>query len=204
MKIPKSFYLNPNVVELAQLLLGKVLFTCVEGKISSGIITETEAYAGITDKASHAYGGRRTKRTETMYSEGGVSYVYLCYGMYDLFNIVTNVKDVPHAVLIRAIYPYSGLEVIAERRNTKKLSYKHTDGPGKLTKALGISKYHNAIDLCGDFIWLEDIGLKIPENSIISSKRIGIDYAQEDAELLYRFNVAERVVSRASTTHPKK
>lgn len=204
MKIQKFFYLNPNVVELAQLLLGKVLFTNVDGKISSGIITETEAYAGITDKASHAYGGRRTKRTETMYLEGGCSYVYLCYGMYDLFNIVTNVKDVPHAVLIRAIYPYSGTEVIAERRNTKNLSFKHTNGPGKLTKALGISKIHDAIDLCGDVIWLEDIGLQIPENSIISSKRIGIDYAQEDAELLYRFNLVEGVVSSASTTHPKK
>ncbi len=195
MKLQKSFYLNPDIVEVARLLLGKVLFSSVNNEICSGIITETEAYAGITDKASHAFGDRRTKRTETMYMEGGFSYVYLCYGMYHLFNVVTNVKDVPHAVLIRAIYPLLGKEIIAERRNAEKLKYNHTNGPGKLTKALSITKGHDALDLTQNIIWIEDIGLQIPEKSIIASKRIGIDYAEEDAHLLYRFYIEPKLIS---------
>src|SRR4051812_21670161 len=111
-KLKASYYANTDVVFLAKDLIGKTLCTRINNKLTCGIITETEAYAGIIDKASHAYGGRRTNRTETMYSKGGVSYVYLCYGIHRLFNIVTNTVDVPHAILIRAIYPTKGIEEI--------------------------------------------------------------------------------------------
>src|SRR5688572_7863163 len=103
MKLKRDFYTREDVVLVAKELLGKVLCTKWNGKTTSGIITETEAYEGITDRASHAYRGRRTERTEIMYSEGGTAYVYLCYGMHHLFNVVTNKKDIPHAVLIRAV-----------------------------------------------------------------------------------------------------
>ncbi len=104
MLLPESYYHHTNVVEIASDLLGKTLATRFEGKLTAGIITETEAYAGVVDKAAHPYGGRRTKRTETMFNRGGVSYVYLCYGIHHLFNIVTNHKDVPE--LCR--YPFVG------------------------------------------------------------------------------------------------
>lgn len=188
-KLTQEFYTRNDVVQISKDLLGKVLYTCIDGVITSGIITETEAYEGITDKASHAYGGKRTARTEVMYSQGGCSYVYLCYGIHYLFNVVTNVKDVPHAVLIRAIKPVEGIEVILKRRNQTKLSSTITKGPGKVSQALGISKYHNKIDLQGDSIWIEDRNILVKENDLIISKRIGIDYAQEDADLPYRFEL---------------
>ncbi len=191
-KLSKDFYLQDDVVSLSKQLLGKYLFT-KEGKlITAGIITETEAYAGEIDRASHAYGGRRTQRTETMYSEGGISYVYLCYGMYSLFNVVTNKKDIPHAVLVRAIQPAEGINVILERRNAEKLKKGLTTGPGKVAMALGIDfKNHNGHNLSGNKIWIEDRGIKVPEKIINKGPRIGVDYAGEDAKLPYRFWVAE-------------
>ncbi|MFZ4400012.1 MAG: DNA-3-methyladenine glycosylase [Bacteroidales bacterium] len=189
MKLEKEYYLQADVVRIAKDLLGKSLYTNFDDVITSGIITETEAYAGITDKASHAYGNRRTQRTEIMYKEGGIAYVYLCYGMYSLFNIVTNVQDVPHAVLIRGIHPIEGLEIIKERCNQKDLQKYTLDGPGKLTKALGIHYSHTGIDLQGDKIWVEEGKLQINENNIIISARIGIAYAEEDAALPYRFKL---------------
>lgn len=187
-KLPKDFYLQEDVVDLSKQLLGKYLFT-KEGKtITAGIITETEAYAGITDRASHAFGGRRTERTETMYAEGGISYVYLCYGMYSLFNVVTNQKGIPHAVLVRAIHPAEGIEKILERRKATQLKKGLTTGPGKVAMALGIHfKTHNAKDLGGNKVWIEDRGIKIPTKKINSGPRIGVDYAGEDAKLPYRF-----------------
>ncbi len=191
-KLPKDFYLQEDVVSLSKQLLGKILFT-KEGKtITAGIITETEAYAGAIDKASHAYGGRRTERTETMYSEGGISYVYLCYGMYSLFNVVTNKKDIPHAVLVRAIQPIEGIKKILERRNSEKLKKGLTTGPGKVSLALGINfRSHNAQNLTGNKIWIEERGIIIPDKKINKGPRIGVDYAGEDAKLPYRFWVDE-------------
>jgi DNA-3-methyladenine glycosylase len=191
-KLSKDFYLQKDVVSLSKQLLGKYLFT-KEGKvITAGIITETEAYAGEIDRASHAYGGRRTARTETMYAEGGVSYVYLCYGMYSLFNVVTNQKDIPHAVLVRAIQPIEGIEAILERRKAQHLKKGLTIGPGKVSMALGINfRSHNAQNLSGKKIWIEDEGIKIPEKKIHIGPRIGVDYAGEDAKLPYRFWVDE-------------
>lgn len=187
MKLKKAYYSEPNVVKLAKDLIGKVLVT-KEGKtITSGIITETEAYNGIVDKASHAYGNRRTNRTETMFKEGGTSYVYLCYGIHYLFNVVTNVKDHPHAVLIRAIQPLQGKEHILRRRRVAKPDKKLCIGPGKVSQALGIDIKYNGLDLTGDKIWIEDHGIKIKPKDILVGPRIGVDYAGEDAKLPYRF-----------------
>ena len=161
MKIPLSFYIRDDVVEIAQELIGKYLFTMIDGKLTGGIISETEAYAGITDKASHAYGNRKTKRTEIMFRKGGIAYVYLCYGIHSLFNIVTNIENVPHAVLIRGIFPLYGSDVILRRTNKEKLITKITDGPGKVSKALGINYKHSGSSLLEDKIWLEDRGEKI-------------------------------------------
>ena len=119
MKLPLLFYTGSNVLDIARSLLGKYLFTCIDGVVSGGYIVEAEAYNGIIDKASHAYGGRRTARTQTMYLHGGVAYVYLCYGIHEMFNVVTSVEGEPHAVLIRAIVPTDGIEVMMARRNCR-------------------------------------------------------------------------------------
>ncbi|MDF2455185.1 MAG: DNA-3-methyladenine glycosylase [Cytophagaceae bacterium] len=185
-RLKASYYLNTDVVFLAKDLLGKTLCTRINNTLTGGIITETEAYAGVNDKASHAYNGRRTNRTETMYSKGGVSYVYLCYGIHHLFNIVTHAKDIPHAILIRAIYPTVGIEEIVQRRGVK-LSKNFCVGPGKVSQALGINLLHNNLSLTGKEIWLQDDGIKINPNDIHVGPRIGVDYAGEDAKLPYRF-----------------
>lgn len=190
MKLKSSYFLNQDAVLLAQDLLGKVLFTKINNQITAGIIVETEAYSGVKDKASHAYGGRRTNRTETMYSEGGVAYVYLCYGMHNLFNVVSSVKDEPHAILIRAIEPLIGIEIIEERRNMLRSKSAISSGPGSAAKALGIDRSFNAKDLTGDEIWIEDHQINYKKSEIIASPRVGIAYAQEHALLPWRFFVA--------------
>ena len=187
MKLPLSYYLHQDVLFLAKDLLGKVLFTQIEGQIAAGIIVETEAYFGEIDKASHAYGGRRTNRTEIMYSEGGVSYVYLCYGIHHLFNIVTSVKNEPHAVLIRAIEPLIGTETMELRRNMPITKSAISSGPGSAAKALGIDKTFNQKDLGGEEIWVEDHGIRYSENDVAATPRVGVAYAQEDAFLPWRF-----------------
>lgn len=189
MKLPNEYFLNEDVVALAKDLLGKVLYTNIDGEVTAGIIVETEAYFGIKDKASHAYGGRRTNRTETMYSTGGISYVYLCYGMHHLFNVVTSVKDEPHAVLIRAVEPLVGLDLIEARRGMPVTKAAVSSGPGSAAKALGIDKSFNAKDLNGTEIWLEDHGINYQENEIAATPRVGIAYAQEHATLPWRFFV---------------
>jgi DNA-3-methyladenine glycosylase len=189
LKLPISYYQSEDVVDLANDLLGKVLFTYSNGLLTAGIITETEAYAGVNDKASHAHGGRRTKRNEIMYEKGGFSYVYLCYGVHYLFNIVTAPAGIPHAILIRGVLPYSGKKEMANRVNKSGIEPRLTNGPGKLSKALGIDIYFNAKMLTGEEIWVEDRGIKIAREDILVSKRIGVDYAGEDANLPYRFNL---------------
>jgi DNA-3-methyladenine glycosylase len=196
LKLQSSFYKSNDVVYLAKQLLGKSLKTNIDGVLTGGIITETEAYAGITDRASHAYGGRRTSRTEVMFQEGGLSYVYLCYGVHFLFNVVTGEEGIPHAVLIRAISPIIGIDEILKRRKKSKLKKDVTDGPGKLTKALGISLKQNGSNLEGDTVWIEESGLEITETDILISKRIGVDYAGEDANLPYRFQLAPNLLDK--------
>lgn len=189
-KLKTSYYLNNDVVFIAKDLIGKYLYTCIGGKIiTGGVIIETEAYEGITDRASHAYNNRKTKRTEVMFQSGGIAYVYLCYGMHALFNVVTNQKNIPHAILIRAIFPTDGYHLMQERANKTLITKEFANGPGKVAKILGISTNHSGIDLFHNTIWIEDKGIELNKNIIISTKRIGVDYAMEDALLPYRFVV---------------
>ncbi|MET0572365.1 MAG: DNA-3-methyladenine glycosylase [Pedobacter agri] len=189
MKLSRGYYLNEDVLHLAKDLLGKVLFTNIQGEVSAGIIVETEAYFGISDKASHAYGGRRTNRTETMFSEGGVAYVYLCYGMHNLFNVVSSKINDPHAILIRAIEPLIGKELMEERRKMVFAKPAISSGPGSAAKALGIDRSFNAKDLTGNEIWIEDHQISIDDNDIMAVPRVGIAYAQEHAALPWRFYI---------------
>ena len=186
-RLSHTFYTSTNVVQIAKDLLGKVLCTNFDGLRTEAIISETEAYAGITDKASHAFGGRRSNRTEIMYWQGGCAYIYLCYGMYSLFNVVTNVEDVPHAVLIRGAAPLSGMEFMLQRSGKKKLTPDLLVGPGKLSKALGIHYSQTGMSLSENTIWIEDRGIVVSQKSIVATPRIGVDYAEEDATLPYRF-----------------
>ena len=186
-KLKRYYYLQEDVVAVARDLLGKGLFSRINGKLTAGIITETEAYAGVNDKASHAFGGKRTQRNEIMYAKGGSGYVYLCYGMHHLFNVVTNKENVPHAVLIRAIKPLEGIETILARRKHKVLAKNTSAGPGTVSQALGISTKLNGEDLTRNKIWLQDEGIKVLKQNIIAGPRIGVDYADEDAKLPYRF-----------------
>lgn len=184
---------------LARQLIGKLLITNRDGGRCSGRIIETEAYPGPTDKASHAYGGRRTARTEIMYAKGGVAYVYLCYGIHHLFNVVTSVEDVPHAILIRAIEPVDGKDIIMQRLGINQWNPYVGAGPGKVTKALGISVRDSGISLLSDQLYIADDGF-VPEE-IIATPRIGIDYAGEDALLPFRFVVpGHRGISAKSFT----
>ena len=182
--LPAKYYQNPDTLFLAKDLIGKYLFTHINDELTGGMITETEAYLGIDDRACHAFAARRTRRNEIMYSDGGFAYVYLCYGLHALFNIVTHGKDHPHAILIRAIRPEIGLPAMLKRRQ-KQSSRKLTSGPGTLTQALAITTRHNGTALTGSTIWLEDHGLH--PHPIHVTPRIGIDYAGEDAHKPYRF-----------------
>lgn len=187
MKLSFPFYQERDALQATKDLLGLSLVTCFEGVRTAGIIIETEAYMGVSDRASHAFGGRRTARNEVMYADGGVAYVYLCYGIHHLFNVVVWKQDVPQAVLIRAIHPIDGQNVMRERRGAQKLT---TGGPGTLTQALGILTAHNGEDLTGQRIWIEDVGVKIHMKHVITGPRIGVDYAGEDALLPYRYRIA--------------
>jgi len=189
LKLSRGYYLNEDVLHLAKDLLGKVLFTNIKGEVSAGIIVETEAYFGISDKASHAYGGRRTNRTETMFSEGGVAYVYLCYGIHNLFNVVSSKINDPHAILIRAIEPLIGKELMEERRKMVFAKPAISSGPGSAAKALGIDRSFNAKDLTGNEIWIEDHQISMDDNEIMAVPRVGIAYAQEHAALPWRFYI---------------
>lgn len=189
MKLPKEFYLREDVLKISKELLGKFLYTDIEGKITGGMITETEAYMAPEDKASHAYGGRRTNRTEIFYAQGGISYVYLCYGIHYLFNVVTNKNEIPHAILIRAVEPVEGIDVMLTRRNKIKVEPSLSCGPGAMSQALGINKSHNNLDLLGDVIWIEDHGIQIAGKDILKGPRIGVDYAAEYAKKPWRFGI---------------
>ena len=186
MKLPVSFYQRHNVVKIAQELLGKVLFSKVNGKISAGMIVETEAYSS-EEKGCHAFNGK-TERNKVMFEVGGVSYVYLCYGIHHLFNVVTNELNQADAVLVRAIQPMQGVETMKERMKVDALK-RITSGPGKLTKAMGIDRSCNGKNLMGNEVWIEEAGEKIGTKSIVASKRVGIDYAGKDAHLLWRFSI---------------
>ena len=199
-KLPFSFYQSDDVNDLAVRLLGKRLFTQVGGQVTGGIIVETEAYKGIEDKASHAYGGRFTDRTKVMYSEGGLSYVYLCYGIHHLFNVVTGPKDTPHAVLIRGLEPVVGIETMLERRGMAALKSNLTAGPGALAKALGIDRALNGKELSGDEIWIEDGPVLNGDEVVVAGPRVGVAYADDHALLPWRYYLkGNRYVSKPNS-----
>lgn len=186
-KLPVEFYTRTDVVEVARDLLGKVLCTRIDGRSAAAVITETEAYAGPEDRASHAFGGRRTRRTEPMFATGGIAYVYLCYGIHHLFNVVTSVEDDPKAVLVRAGLPLAGLEHMLARRDRDKADAALLGGPGSFARALGIRTDMTGTCLAGERIWIEDRALAVPADAISAGPRVGIDYAGAHASLPYRF-----------------
>jgi DNA-3-methyladenine glycosylase len=198
-KLPREFYTRPNVVVVARELLGKLLVVPSQnGKRVSGKIVEVEAYRGPQDRAAHSYGGRRTRRTETMYGIGGTAYVFFVYGMYNQFNVVTNAEGLPHAILVRALEPVEGIEIMRRRRHGQP-DHNLTNGPGKLCIAMGIDRKLDAADLLGNQVWVEE-GEKIPRSQIISGPRIGIDYAKEWVDKPWRFWVKNNpFVSRKSS-----
>jgi DNA-3-methyladenine glycosylase len=187
--LPEAFYNRANVVTVARALLGKVLVTEFGGQRTSGRIVEVEAYNGVVDRASHAWSGRRTKRTEVMYGAGGQAYVYLIYGIHHLFNVVTNRLGVPHAVLVRALEPLEGIPVMLDRMRKPKLDFSLTRGPGNLSRAMGLMTVHTGTSLLGDLVWIGDDGVRVRRAEIGVSPRIGVDYAGIDAGLLYRFYI---------------
>ncbi|EDM38259.1 3-methyladenine DNA glycosylase [Pedobacter sp. BAL39] len=199
-KLPYSFYQDADVNALAQRLLGKVLYTQIDGVVTSGVIVETEAYKGAEDKASHAYGGRLTNRTQVMFEAGGLSYVYLCYGIHHLFNVVTAPEGVPHAVLIRGVEPLLGLDVMLERRRMAVSKPNVTAGPGALAKAMGIDKALNQKDLQGEEIWIADEGIAVGSSSVVACPRVGVAYAQDHALLPWRYYIrGNRFVSKPNS-----
>jgi DNA-3-methyladenine glycosylase len=189
LKLSKSFYLRPDVVTISKELLGKYLFTSINGLLTGGYIVETEAYNGVTDKASHAFGNKITPRTQIMYKEGGIAYVYLCYGIHEMLNVVTSVEGHPQAILIRAIEPTTGIDTMLFRKGMTMLKPNVTSGPGSVAKALGIDRKLNGFSLNSDSLWIEDRGLSFTEDQIVAVPRIGVAYAGEDAFLPYRFYV---------------
>ena len=185
-KLDLSFYRRKDVVQIAKELLGKVLVTRIGGVVTSGRIVETEAYSSV-ERGSHAFKGK-TKRNAVMFDKGGVAYVYLCYGIHHLFNVVTNEDENADAVLIRALEPIKGAEHMVARMGARSVN-RITSGPGKLAKALGIDREMNGIALTGSTVWLEDDDFVIERGGIVKSKRIGIDYAGKDALLPWRFSL---------------
>ncbi len=185
-KLAREFYARTDTLKVARELLGKRLVVPASGRRVSGIIVETEAYMGPEDKGAHSYNNRRTNRTEVMYACGGLAYVYFIYGLHHQFNVVTNREGTPHAVLIRAIEPEEGIELMRERRAGRRET-EIASGPGKLCAALGLDRTFNGADLTGELVWIEDAGRVVPARRIARGPRIGIDYAGEYVDRPWRF-----------------
>ena len=192
-RLPLSFFTRTDTLAIGRELLGTILVTEIEGIRTSGKIVETEAYLGREDRACHAWNDRRTARTEIMFAQGGYTYVYLCYGIHHLFNIVTNLEGEPHAILIRAVEPIEGIPTMLERRGKSSLQSNLTAGPGSMSKALGIETKHTGNLVEGPPIWVEGPAGLIADDSIIASARVGVDYAGEDALLPYRFRIRNNI-----------
>ncbi|HMG82506.1 MAG TPA: DNA-3-methyladenine glycosylase [Ferruginibacter sp.] len=188
-KLTIDFYNRQDVLQIARELLGKIVVTKFDGMTTSGRIVETEAYIAITDQASHTFGGKRTTRNEHMYGNAGTSYVYICYGMHHLFNVVTNEKETPDAVLIRGVEPVKGIDTMLDRSGKLKLDNTLSKGPGNAAKVLGINKQHSGLNLLGNKIFIEDDGFVVDDKQIGVSKRIGVEGAGKSALLPYRFYI---------------
>jgi DNA-3-methyladenine glycosylase len=195
-KLPVSFYLREDVVSIARELVGKKIFSMVDQVLTGGIIVETEAYRGPEDRGSHAWNNRRTNRTEIMYTAGGVVYMYICYGIHDMLNIVTGPVNTSHAILIRAIEPTTGLEMMRERRNIFNNDFRLCQGPGASAQALGLNKTFNGKSLQENEIWIED-GDPIPEEKIVASARVGMNFEGPYKTIPWRFYIrGNKYVSR--------
>ena len=195
--LPQTYYLDEDVVALARDLIGKHLYVRTEGVLTGGIIVETEAYRGPEDTGAHSFNHRRTARNEIMYSPGGVVYMYICYGIHDMLNIVTGPAHCAHAVLIRALQPTVGLETMRERRTVRHEDPRLCRGPGALAKALALKKVHNGSSLQGPEIWIEDQGLSYPDTEVVAGPRIGLNIAEPYKSIPWRFYVRGNVyVSR--------
>lgn len=186
-KLPIHFYKRDDVVLIARELIGKIIVTNFNDQLTTGRIVETEAYVAINDKASHSFGGKRTARNEHMYAAAGTAYVYICYGMHHLFNVVTNAKGIPDAVLIRAVEPIAGIDTMLKRTGKVKFDNTLTKGPGNAARALGISKQNSGTGLLADHIHIASDDFNVEDDRMGISKRIGIDSAGTDALLPYRF-----------------
>lgn len=196
MRLERQFY-ERDAREVSKDLLGKVLVHVVDGKVLKGKIVETEAYIGDIDKACHAYNGKRTPRVEPLYGKAGVAYIYLIYGMYHCFNIVTEKEGIAQAVLIRAVEPVEGIEEMCRLRfkkdfdSLKKSQIKNlTSGPGKLCIALNLTRENNKQDLCEGNLYVEHMDGK-EEFKIVEDKRVGIDYAEEAKDFLWRYYIKD-------------
>jgi len=189
-KLPRSFYNRPDVLEIARTLLGKTLCTKVNKQLCKAKITEVEAYCGRTDEGCHAYPNKRTKRTEVMYREGGYAYVYICYGIHSMFNVVTNVKGLANCILVRAIEPIMGVDLMQQRRGLKKANYRIGRGPGCVGQAMGIKLNMYGTDLLSNTIWIEDEA-DIHPNKIGISARIGMNFEGPDKDLPWRFFIKD-------------
>lgn len=197
MKLPITFYQNDDVVVLSEKLLGKHLFTFIDGELTGGIIVETEAYRGPEDLGSHAYNHRRTQRNEIMYAHGGVVYMYICYGIHDMLNIVTGTEGESHAILIRALQPTVGLDIMRLRRGFDNNDRRLCKGPGALAKALGLNKSFNGVSLTGDEIWIEENGPEVSAELIIACPRIGLNIIEPYKSIPWRFYIkGNKYISR--------
>ncbi len=187
--LPQIFYERADVVAITKDLLGKIVVTGFDNTFTAGRITEAEAYNGPFDKAAHSYNNRRTKRTEVMYGHGGVAYVYLCYGIHQMFNIVTNQPGIPNAILIRALEPIAGIETMLKRSDKNSHGFDLTRGPGNVAKALGLHTGHTGMSLQSNELYIASDEFSYKESEIAATTRIGVDYAAEDAVLPYRYIV---------------
>ncbi len=188
-KIPLSFFQHEDVVQISRDLLGKKLFTLIDGQLCGGIIVETEAYRGPEDRGSHAYNGKRTPRNEMMYGQGGLVYMYICYGIHDMLNIVTGAEGTSHALLIRAIEPTVGIETMRIRRNVFDKDTRLCQGPGALAKAMGLTKLHNGIPITSEQIWIEEFDIRYGEEEIVAAPRVGMNFDGPYKTIPWRFYV---------------
>ena len=198
-RLNEAFYLREDVVQISKELLGKHLVTNFEGQLTIGKIVETEAYRAPEDKASHAYGNRLTPRTKVMFEPGGHCYIYLCYGIHHLFNVVTASDGIAHAVLIRAIEPVWGIETMLQRRNMPQLKTNLSAGPGTCSQALGLTTASSGLSLTDDAspVWIETPAV-FETFEIQTGTRVGVAYAEESAFWPWRFNIAgNKWVSKA-------
>lgn len=190
-RLARSFY-QQDPVTVARQLLGCTLVHIVDGQRLAGRVVETEAYLGVEDKAAHSYGGRRTARVEPMYADGGTSYVFFTYGMHHCFNVVTQEKNEPTAVLLRALEPTEGITSMQTHRAAARRERDLCNGPAKLCQALGIDRKSNARDLTTDkALWIESASVQTSEDEIVASPRVGIAYAEEWVDKSLRFTLRD-------------